>query len=486
MSEKQSLIVNLGDQPVCLDLEEKIGQGAFGTVYKAVDNRGLSFAVKLIVCQDEEAYSSVAQEINFLLQLEHPNIVVMYGFELINFSAILIMEYCCRGTLNTRLNLPVSIPVQLQWMAQLTEALTYLHNSNIVHRDLKTENILLSDDSDVKIADFGIAHSFLCHKHGGSAQQLNAKTQFLDVFMGTFAGTPFWIAPEVFNNYYTEKADIFSLGVIFYAICEQQCITFQGVEYYGVFVDYKGLDTGIGLVMYEQQEHIKPSFKKTDSKLLKALILSMLHLDPDKRSSLTSIEDHVNNAFIQTLEIDDAEEDGCLAVAAGTDSKTVFDVGDIKILYGRDAVRRAREKIRKQAVADDQPKKISQRYTKQQDSLNERTNSDVKTKKNVSKQKIVKVTQEKSQVKEASNTGNYHKGNKGKNYNNELRIFDKERPRTFKASRKKNSDENDDCIESLQKLQINSSQPNYRRPTTASISKSVRNKNDHSNKPWKL
>lgn len=95
MSEKQSLIVNLGDQPVCLDLEEKIGQGAFGTVYKAVDNRGLSFAVKLIVCQDEEAYSSVAQEINFLLQLEHPNIVVMYGFELINFSAILIMEYCC-------------------------------------------------------------------------------------------------------------------------------------------------------------------------------------------------------------------------------------------------------------------------------------------------------------------------------------------------------------------------------------------------------
>lgn len=299
------ITVTIGNDKLCLDVKEELGKGAFGTVVRAVDNRGISFALKSILCKDNDSIDTIACELDILFRLKHVNIVKLYAIDFQNSQAILVMEYCSLGTLNKRLANPVDIKLKLKWMEQLTTALTYLHSNNIVHRDLKTDNILLSDNDCVKLADFGVARHFVCCKYGRvEVNPNNYLSEYLDTFMGSFAGTPFWVAPEVFDSMYTEKADIFSLGTIFHAICERQFCTYNNENYYGVFTDYNGQPTGIGLVMYELQKNIKPYFIETQNKKMISSITSMLSFHPDVRISLINLHMEISEAFCDVLQLD--------------------------------------------------------------------------------------------------------------------------------------------------------------------------------------
>ena len=282
------LNINRGDHLIQLDVQEELGRGAFGTVYRAIDNRGKSFAVKEVECKNVQTYYTIAQELHILLELDNKNIAKMYAFDFHKTKALLVMEFCGNGNLNTCLEGDVQHQLKVEWMGQLLSALIYLHANNIVHRDLKPENVLLSGNN-IKVADFGISRFYysIDKAYYDDREENIYLSEYLEQYMGTFAGTPYWVAPEVFDHKYTESADIFSLGVLFCAILFQQYIVVDKCKYFGCFVEHKGVMVGIGIAMYEQQQQIYLDYNmpEVDAGLF-YIFRQMLLFDANARLSL--------------------------------------------------------------------------------------------------------------------------------------------------------------------------------------------------------
>jgi len=196
--------------------EKELGKGQFGTVYCAVDASGRKHAVKLCVkaVLDKDAVIKnvlLMRELKVLESLNHPNVVKLINAVTLPFCQVFDME-CCDMALDKYLikkGGKLAEPVFKSLAKQLTAAIDYLHSNRIVHRDIKPANILLcfgpSGSFIAKLADFGFA-----------------KQQTPDVILKTSLGSPRFEAPEVFSaktgNPYTNKCDLWSLGVTYYYI----------------------------------------------------------------------------------------------------------------------------------------------------------------------------------------------------------------------------------------------------------------------------
>ena len=157
--------------------------------------------------------------------------------------------------------------VECKWILQLADAIQFLHSKDLVHRDLKPENVLLTATDDIKIGDFGLAREFTSLKETKIAQG-TVTTSYVTCYMNTFAGTPHWMAPEVFpgrqgHGHYNEKADVFSLGILFLAILKRDfIINDKGKRLYGAFVNIYGIGkVGIGLAMHIQDRAVAVSLR---------------------------------------------------------------------------------------------------------------------------------------------------------------------------------------------------------------------------------
>jgi len=126
----------------------------------------------------------------------------------------------------------------------------YLHEQNVVHRDLKTENVLLTETEDVKLADFGLARPFIALKTNPPSR-LCDDSLLAEYYMNSQVGTPHWMAPEVFEGHYTERADVFSLGAIFFAILQRDCVDLNGKRFYGAFHRVGDQEVGLGYAVAE-------------------------------------------------------------------------------------------------------------------------------------------------------------------------------------------------------------------------------------------
>ena len=187
---------------------EVIGRGKFGVVYKAYHAKTKQvYAVKVLNldCPEDEV-EDVQKEIQFLASLKQvPNITRYYGSYLYDTKLWVIMEYCAGGSLRTLLR-PGKIDEKYLGVIvrKLLIALVYIHKDNVIHRDIKAANVLITNEGHVKLCDFGVAAQLTAANH---------KRQ-------TMAGTPYWMAPEVIMEgvYYNTKADIWSLGITAYEI----------------------------------------------------------------------------------------------------------------------------------------------------------------------------------------------------------------------------------------------------------------------------
>uniref|UniRef100_A0A671VV48 non-specific serine/threonine protein kinase n=1 Tax=Sparus aurata TaxID=8175 RepID=A0A671VV48_SPAAU len=189
------------------DIIGELGDGAFGKVFKAQNKQtGILAAAKVIDTKTEEELEDYMVEIDILASCDHPNIVKLLDAFYYESKLWILIEFCAGGAVDAvmlELERPLTEPQIRVVCKQTLQALIYLHDNNIIHRDLKAGNILLTLDGDVKLADFGVSAK-------------NTKTlQRRD----SFIGTPYWMAPEVVmcetskDRPYDYKADIWSLGV---------------------------------------------------------------------------------------------------------------------------------------------------------------------------------------------------------------------------------------------------------------------------------
>ena len=186
-----------------------LGQGAMGTVYKAVDPLiGRAVAIKTInlnLSKEERAEfeERFYREAKSAGRLSHANIVTIYDVGETDDIAYIAMEYLEGESLREMLDSGVVLPIEMigRIAARIASALNYAHENHVVHRDIKPANIMITTGRDVKIMDFGIAQI-----------PMGSRTQ-----LGTVLGSPKYMAPEQVAGQSTDgRTDIFSLGVVLY------------------------------------------------------------------------------------------------------------------------------------------------------------------------------------------------------------------------------------------------------------------------------
>lgn len=171
-------------------LQKEIGRGAFATVYRAMrESDKQLFAIKQINKNQIGLDKQIDKEIEILKCLQHPNIVSLKDIKQTQNNWYLVFEYCENGELDhyiqqyfksphTKPHLPEAIAQKIIY--QIAEAFKLIREKKIVHRDLKLQNILVTKDFDIKVADFGLARIFEA-----------------DEAMQSFCGTYVTMAPEI-------------------------------------------------------------------------------------------------------------------------------------------------------------------------------------------------------------------------------------------------------------------------------------------------
>ncbi|KAL8160638.1 hypothetical protein V2J09_002175 [Rumex salicifolius] len=185
-----------------------IGQGGFGTVYKAEFSDGLMAAVKRMDKISEQGDGEFCKEIELVARLHHRHLVSLKGFCIERQERFLMYEYLENGSLKDHIHrrAPLSWQIRIQIAVDVANALEYLHfycDPPLCHRDIKCSNILLDDNFVAKVADFGLAEA----SKDGSV--------FFEPVNTDVRGTPGYLDPEyVVTRELTEKSDIYSYGVV--------------------------------------------------------------------------------------------------------------------------------------------------------------------------------------------------------------------------------------------------------------------------------
>eukprot|EP01063_Lacrimia_lanifica_P015327 TRINITY_DN22123_c0_g1_i1.p1 TRINITY_DN22123_c0_g1~~TRINITY_DN22123_c0_g1_i1.p1 ORF type:complete len:519 (+),score=160.49 TRINITY_DN22123_c0_g1_i1:160-1716(+) len=298
-----------------------LGSGSFGSVYMGIDMAtGKQFAVKVVNLRrddlNRERLNGLVREVNLLAALDHPNIVRNMGVKL-NYDSgeiLFFMEFISRGSLGSlvrRHGQRMTERAVVNYCRDVVEGVSYLHEKNIIHQDLKGDNILLGENG-CKLADFGTSKEI---RERGNKTQDNAQ------------GTPLWMAPEAIkqSDSITLRADIWSLGCV---ICE---LLNAGKPPWPVKFETTWQ------AMYTIGNWAKPLPPNIPSGLrprLLELLKMCFNPNPKKRASIADVRQHP--WIRENWELDHAEDGGMGSANVTIDALLAAKDGQATASFGKD------------------------------------------------------------------------------------------------------------------------------------------------------
>lgn len=184
-----------------------VAKGSFGDVYKVRNNNSV-YAMKKLKISGMKNYErrNVISELKILSGHKCPFLIEYKCVFCEHDSVCIVMQYCTRGTLENEIKKGLNDDTIWKYLAQITFGLDYLHKNQIIYRDLKSSNILLDNNDNIRLIDFGIA------------KIMNNYIKYTK----TCIGTPYYMSPEAISNiHYNYKTDIWALGVLLYEMTQK-------------------------------------------------------------------------------------------------------------------------------------------------------------------------------------------------------------------------------------------------------------------------
>ncbi|MFC1530160.1 protein kinase [Gemmatimonadota bacterium] len=272
-------------------IEELVGSGAFGNVYKARDTRldifrALKF-VRYDISDYETAKAGLNREARTQAKLTHPNIAGLLSIESSDEGDFLVQEYVEGPTLDSFLRDRVpSVDTSLSLILEISSALAYAHRNGVIHRDIKPANVLITSEGSAKVTDFGLAKAL-------SPSVISTTLEF--------KGTPQYMAPEAYRgDAVGPPADVWALGILTYEVLQGSCpfhgISLETIGYQVLNEPFQPLSDSIEATIPGISEWIGNCLQKDHAKRYKSCIEAYDHL-----SRLISLADFRSNRIVSLL-----------------------------------------------------------------------------------------------------------------------------------------------------------------------------------------
>lgn len=305
-----------------------LGTGAFGTVQLAKKrNSETLYAIKSISKQSivrSQMMTQVKKEISIMKSLDHPNIVQIHEVLMSTENLYIVMDFVSGGELYSKMTRTgkLSDTECRRYVRQLCSALNYCHGKNICHRDIKPENILLDENDNALLADFGFASLMQPENTGETMEDMQGSSKVMKE-MSTMCGTMAYMAPEILNRdkYLGDKVDIWALGVVIYVLL-------------------------VGFMPFKEDDVSKAKYNmpKDVGKEAADFVSNMLVSDPKQRSSARRLLDHPwvaqqsescrqleleKNTSVSTVDSDETSEDESASLDFSVEGSTDMKDGDL-------------------------------------------------------------------------------------------------------------------------------------------------------------
>jgi serine/threonine protein kinase len=265
-----------------LKILKEISRGHFGVLYKAKTKKSDVVALKVIKNIDHHAIENSKKELFVYSNLpNHPNILKCYGYAETQDSVFILFEYISNKDLWENFfrnkNRDLSKKQIAKYIWQLCDALRFLHYYDIIHADVKLENILVDNDDDIRLCDFGLS-------------KINHEDYTSNYRRGV-CGTVGYIAPEIYEDELlgiTPSIDSWAVGIVLYELLYRKNPFMHSYE----IDNYKNKDGSLNKSMLKKAMSKFPDFPKDIDDDLYDLFKRVFRLDPEHRATLSEIQRH--------------------------------------------------------------------------------------------------------------------------------------------------------------------------------------------------